>query len=74
MSRQPVVRGRALVRALKRAGFVVIRTRGSHNLLRHADGRTTVVPVHAGEEIGPGLLRKILSDCEIAVDELRKLL
>jgi len=36
--------------------------------------RATVVPVHRGEDIGPGLLNQILRDCEIAAEELRKLL
>jgi predicted RNA binding protein YcfA (HicA-like mRNA interferase family) len=34
----------------------------------------TVLPVHAGEVIGPGLLLKILADCELTRDEFRKLL
>jgi predicted RNA binding protein YcfA (HicA-like mRNA interferase family) len=34
----------------------------------------TVVPVHGREEIGPGLLAKILRDCDMSRDELRKLL
>jgi predicted RNA binding protein YcfA (HicA-like mRNA interferase family) len=33
--------------------------------MRHPDGRSTVVPVHAGETIGPGLLGKILKDAEM---------
>jgi predicted RNA binding protein YcfA (HicA-like mRNA interferase family) len=39
--------------------------------LRHPDGRATVVPVHSGEMIGPGLLRAILRDVEISVDEFK---
>jgi len=34
--------------------------------LKHPDGRTTVVPIHAGETIGLGLLSKILRDVESA--------
>jgi predicted RNA binding protein YcfA (HicA-like mRNA interferase family) len=30
----------------------------------------TVVPVHAGETIGPGLLGKILKDVEMTAEEL----
>jgi predicted RNA binding protein YcfA (HicA-like mRNA interferase family) len=33
-----------------------------------------VVPVHAGECIGPGLLTKILRDVELESDQLRDLL
>ena len=51
-------------------GFQEVRIRGSHHYLRHPDGRTTVVPAHAGEAIGPGLLSKILRDAEISKAEL----
>ena len=36
-----------------RAGFLVFEVRGGHHLLQNPDGRRTVVPVHAGEIIGP---------------------
>jgi predicted RNA binding protein YcfA (HicA-like mRNA interferase family) len=72
--RLPRPTGPDLVKALERAGFSVIRARGSHQFLRHPDGRTTVVPVHGGEIIGPGLLSKILRDTDLEADELRELL
>ena len=68
------VRGRELIRALQRAGFSVIRINGSHHFMRHADGRATVVPVHAGETIGPGLLSQILRDTDLTRAELEALL
>jgi len=74
MTRLPRLKGKELVRALERAGFTVIRSRGSHVFLRHPDGRTTTVPIHSGETLGPGLLRAILRDVELSVDELADLL
>jgi predicted RNA binding protein YcfA (HicA-like mRNA interferase family) len=70
VSRRPSITGRQLIGALKRLGFQEVRIRGSHRYVRHPDGRTTVVPVHAGETIGPGLLSKILRDAEISKAEL----
>lgn len=72
MSRLPSVTGKKLIASLKRLGFTVIRIKGSHHYLRHADGRVTVVPVHAGEDIGRGLLAKILRDTELSDAELKK--
>jgi predicted RNA binding protein YcfA (HicA-like mRNA interferase family) len=69
MPRLPRLRGREVVSALRRAGFVVLRVNGSHHFLQHSDGRRTVVPVHAGETIGPGLLSKILKDVEMELQE-----
>ena len=70
MSRAPRVTGSELITALARAGFSVLRVKGSHHFLRHDDGRSTVVPAHSGETIGPGLLHKILRDCHLSSDEL----
>ncbi|MCX6095354.1 MAG: type II toxin-antitoxin system HicA family toxin [Candidatus Bipolaricaulota bacterium] len=74
MTRLPRLSGEELIRALARAGFVLVRSRGSHRLLGHADGRATVVPVHAGETIGPGLLSKILRDCDLSREGFLNLL
>lgn len=74
MSRIPRVTGSDLLAALAKAGFTVIRVKGSHHFLRHEDGRSTVVPAHSGETIGPGLLHKILRDCQLKVENLERLL
>ncbi len=74
MTRLPVVTGRELIAALGRKGFQVVRIKGSHHVLRHDDGRMTVVPVHGKEQIGPGLLAKILRDCDVGRDEFHELL
>ncbi len=70
MTRMPRVTGRELVAALGRAGFSVSRIRGSHHFLRHPDGRRTVVPVHAGDVIGSGLLSRIARELAMTVDEI----
>ncbi len=72
MSILPALSGVALIKALRNLGFEVVRTKGSHHFLRHANGRCTVVPVHRGEMIGRGLLSQILRDCEIDKADLKK--
>lgn len=74
MSRLPRPTGAEVVRALGKAAFEVVRIKGSHHFLQHPDGRATVVPVHSGETIGPGLMSKILRDTELSRDELIELL
>lgn len=69
MPRLPRIPGRNLIAALPRFGFQVVRIRGSHHALRHADGRVTVVPVHARETIGPGPLTRILADRGITLEQ-----
>jgi predicted RNA binding protein YcfA (HicA-like mRNA interferase family) len=63
-----------LIRALESVVFDVVRVRGSHHRLRHPDGRVTSVPVHSGETVGPGLLSKILRDCELERGDVEHLL
>lgn len=46
------VSGAQLIKALRMLGIEVIRIKGSHHFLRHADGRGTVAPMHRGEIIG----------------------
>ena len=70
MNRLPRLKGKELVRLLEKLGFEIVRTRGSHVFLKHADGRVTSVPVHSGETIGPGLLLAVLRDVELSADEL----
>ncbi len=74
MTRIPRIKGKELTRILERAGFQIDRTRGSHVFLKHPDGRATAVPIHSGETIGPGLMRAILRDVEMSVNELADLL
>ena len=74
MTLLPALTGKKVIKTLRKAGFAVIRVRGSHHFLRHEDGRTTVVPVHAGETIGPGLISKILRDCELTREVFKALL
>jgi len=74
MSKLPGLTGKQLIAALNKAGFEIIRVKGSHHFLRHEDRRSTVVPVHAGETLGPGLLSKILRDCDLTRAQLQELL
>jgi len=63
-----------IIKVLSQLGFEIVRKRGSHVVLKHADGRLTVVPVHTREEIGSGLLNKIIKDTGLSKEEFMKLL
>jgi predicted RNA binding protein YcfA (HicA-like mRNA interferase family) len=59
-----------MIAVLERRGFAVVRQSGSHVILRHADGRRVTVPVHAGRDLGRGLLRQIMRDADLTIDDL----
>lgn len=63
-----------VVQILERLGFEKIRQRGSHIFFRHPDGRTTIVPIHKGEDIGRGLLQEIIKDTKLTKGEFLKYL
>ena len=63
MARLPILQAQDVIEVLEKPGFQVIRQGGSHGRLRHQDAR--VVPVHPGQDISRGLVRKILRDAEI---------
>ena len=69
MDRLPVVRAREVVRALHRLGFREARQKGSHIRLIHPDGRSTSVPDHGSRDIPPKLLRQILKEAKVSVQE-----
>jgi len=74
MTRLPALKADQVIKALNNAGFAATRQKGSHIRFKHDDGRVTTVPSHPGQDVGRGLLRKILRDTEMTVDQLLKLL
>jgi predicted RNA binding protein YcfA (HicA-like mRNA interferase family) len=72
-SKQPVVNGLKLVRALERAGFVRVRQAGSHVTLERGALHVTV-PQHGSRPVAKGTVAAILRSAEMTGDELRRLL
>ena len=72
MSKLVPIKSRKLIKILQHLGFKDRDAEGSHVFFQHPDGRTTVVPVH-NKDIGRGLLRKILNDIQLTVEEYERL-
>jgi len=69
MGNVPVLKPRQVTRILEDLGFQEVRQRGSHKQYRHIDGRCTTVPFHPGHDISPILLRQIVKDINLTMDE-----
>jgi predicted RNA binding protein YcfA (HicA-like mRNA interferase family) len=69
MTRLPILKPREVVAVLTSLGFEEIRQKGSHKQFRHPDGRQTTVPFHGGRDISPILLRRIIKDIGLTVEE-----
>lgn len=75
MAKLPALTARKAIRALKRAGFVEDRQRGSHLILYHPQTKArTVVPIHTGKTLKEPLLRAIIRDSGLLVHEFVELL
>jgi predicted RNA binding protein YcfA (HicA-like mRNA interferase family) len=52
-----------------RLGFEKVRQKGSHAFYRHSDGRTTTLPHHKGRVLARPLIREILREIDITVEQ-----
>lgn len=66
--RLPSYSAKDLIHILEKHGFVKVRQKGSHLFMTHPDGRTTLIPIHKGEDIGKGLLRSIIRQTGIPLE------
>ena len=75
MAKLPQTTANQLSKVLIKLGFKFLRQEGSHMFFRQEDGRTTVIPNHPGDKIGPGLLLKIIKkDIQISREKFEELL
>lgn len=74
MTRLRLVPYRELSRVAEAAGFHWVRQEGSHNTFRNAEGRIVVIPDHGSQVIVRPLLRKILRDLGLGVEEYHNIL
>lgn len=73
MSKLSIVSATQMSKIMRHLGFSFVRQKGSHAYFRHPDGRATVVPIHKGEDLGRGLIRAILRDIDLSLEEFEKL-
>jgi predicted RNA binding protein YcfA (HicA-like mRNA interferase family) len=72
MPKYPVLKPQEIVRILRILGFSEVRQKGSHKQFRSTDGRKTTVPFHPGRDISPILLKQILQDINIDIEDFKK--
>jgi len=74
VSKLPSISGKTAIKIFIKIGYKVVRQKGSHIRLLHIDiyRRPLTVPVH--KILGKGLLRKLLRDSELSINNFIKLL
>jgi len=69
----PRISAAEAVRVLEKAGFFLARQSGSHRIFKNAEGRRVTVPYHSGKELHPKILKSILRDADLTVEEFLEL-
>jgi len=75
MPKLPVISGAQAVKCFEKAGYQIVRQRGSHVRMHHKSDRTKIpitIPLH--KVLGKGLMRKLLRDAQLSSEEFLKLL
>ena len=75
MSKLRPTPGKKVIRALEKLGFLVVRTNGSHVILKHRSGKSATVPVHGGSDIPrPTLINIVTKQAQVSEDSFLKYL
>ena len=74
MTKLRIIDAKTMENLLFSLGFEKVRQKGSHAFYRHPDGRTTTVPHHKGRILARPLIREILREIEVTVDDYNRYL
>ena len=74
MSKLKLVNAQTMEKLLLRSGFAKVRQKGSHAFYKHPDGRVTTVPHHKAKVLARPLIREILREIEISIEDYNSLL
>lgn len=67
--RLPRVTAEKVIKLLKKKGFVLVRQSGSHMIFRNEKGVRVTVPYHSGKILHPKVLKRIIEDAELTVED-----
>jgi predicted RNA binding protein YcfA (HicA-like mRNA interferase family) len=74
MPRLPRLTARQIITALEKSGFSLTRQSGSHMIYKNVEGKRVTVPFHAAKTLHPKVLKSILRDAELSLEQLEELL
>ena len=70
----PRVTAREVIKVLEKIGFHLARQSGSHKIYKNDKGVRVTVPYHSGKVLHPKLLKSILRDADLTVEEFKRIL
>lgn len=69
MSKLKLINSKEFEKFLFKEGFVKTRQVGSHAFYKHDDGRYTTLPHHSNDVLPRPLIRTIIREIDISIDE-----
>ncbi len=73
MAKLPRLTAQQIIVALERSGFSRVRQSGSHAIYKSAIGKRVTVPIHGSQILHPKILRSILRDADLSLEDLETL-
>ena len=63
-----------MIEIVEKLGFRFTRQSGSHKIYKNAEGKRVTISYHGGKILHPKIVRNILVDTGISVDEFKKMM
>jgi predicted RNA binding protein YcfA (HicA-like mRNA interferase family) len=73
MQKLPRITASEMIKVLERTGFFFARQSGSHKIYKNKEGKRVTVPYPSKKILHPKVLKTILRDAELSLENFRKL-
>ena len=70
----PRVTASEIIKVLEKRGFVLARQSGSHKIYKNAEGGRATVPFHSAKILHPKVLKSIMNEADLSLEDLKKYL
>ena len=71
MPKLPRLTARQIITVLEKAGFSLARQSSSHMIYKNTVGKRATVPFHASKILHPKVLKSIMRDADLTLDDLK---
>ncbi len=70
----PRVTALDIIKVLEKCGFVLTRQSGSHKIYKNDAGRRATVPFHSAKILHPKVLKSIMNEADLSIEDLKRYL
>jgi len=70
----PRVTADKMIKVVEKSGFFLARQSGGHKIYKNESGRRVTIPYHAGKTLHPKVVKSILRDADLSIEEFKQLL